>query len=92
VVLDFLAATDVGREVPDVEEGDLVSDASEWSSGSVKSGKRRGSRSRSRGGAGRRGGIACSGGAIIVLTHALLHGIGGRGVGDGPHLPLLFPL
>jgi len=27
-----------------------------------------------------------------VPTHALLHGTGGRGVGDEPRFPLLFPL
>jgi len=35
------------------------------------------------GGAGCRVGIGCQGDATAVPTHALVHGIRGRGVGDG---------
>ena len=59
---------------------------SSGSSESTESGKRRGGGG---GGAGCRGGGR--GGATTVPTHALLHGTGGRGVGDGPRFPLLFP-
>jgi len=36
------------------------------------------------------GGLGCRGGAAAVPAHALFHGIGRRGVGDGPRFLLLF--
>ena len=50
------------------------------SSGSAGSGKRNGRRRRRSWAPGR---IWCRGGTAAVLAHALFHGIGGRGVGDG---------
>jgi len=48
-VLDFLSATDVGRLVPPLaEEGDAVSEVSEWSSGRGGSGRKKGRRRRRR--------------------------------------------
>ena len=89
MVLDFLAALDVGRLVPAVEGGNAGSDVSEWE---LQSPEAPGT-GRGEGGIGEgavcRGEIGWRGGATIELTHALFHGIRRRGLGGGSRSLLL---
>jgi len=91
-VLDFLASTDVGKTVLAVgEEGGAGSEASEcelWERREREEGRE--AEAAALGAADELGG---RGGAAIVPTHPIVHGIGRRGVeGRRVHFSFVFPL
>jgi len=79
-VLDFLSATDVGRLVPPLaEEGDAVSEVSEWELRERR--EREEEREAEAEALGAEDEVG-AGRTPAVPSHPLVHGLGWRGVGD----------